>query len=419
MSSARRPRALAALAALLPLLPTSALASGGGKVAVGWGKETFAPDTLPERTPRSAVEAIQGWAPWAAQNGYRFDLDGQARIVLVTPAEKSRATEQLALVAKTETWFDKLLPPGARASATTGASEPAAAPRGEPKAEEIPEDPEAPPPSAPKAGAGGGKPATTWGSGGAFVPDSKTGVFFVVDDEDDLGKLLDAVGAKHPELGAWVKEARSNPGFVVESPLIAAYVENASGQEEWSPDHELVWRVARLLLYRRFGQQPLWFQYGLAWEAEMNLDGQVFVFPYRDEFVYTAEHGAWPLEVRNQFKDRADKPLAVEEFARMPRGSYDGQAARLSWAFARFLIEKHAAVLPTVLEDLRQFSDKNNRKATGGGKWVRDVDWDIPLDVQVRALTTHCGPDVFAKASDAFRKLDARGKSNGKTKSVR
>ena len=151
----------------------------------------------------------------------------------------------------------------------------------------------------------------------------------------------------------------------------------------------------------------------------MNLDGHVFVFHYRDEFVYTAEHGAWPLEVKNQFKDRADQPLVVEEFARMPRGSYDGQAARLSWAFTRFLIEKHAAVLPTVLEDLRQFSDKNNRKATGGGKWVRDVDWDIPLDVQVRALTTHCGPDVFAKASDAFRKLDARGKSNGKTKSVR
>lgn len=411
-------RALAALALLAPLaLPASA---GDGKAKVGWGKESFTPDTLPERLARPAVDAIQAWAGWAAQNGYRFDIDGQARIVLVTPQSKSRAAEQLALVARTETWFDKLLPPGARATPATGGAtgaEPAAAPRRE--AEEIPEDPEAPPPTAPKPAATGGKAASTWGSGGAFVPDSRTALFFVLDDEEDLGKLLDTIGAKHPELGTWTKEARSNPGFVIESPLCAAYVENAAGQEEWDPDHELVWRVARLLLYRRFGQQPLWFQYGLAWEAEMNLDGQVYVFPFRDEFVYTAEHGAWPVEVRNQFKDRAKTPLAIEEFARMPRGSYDGQAARLSWAFTRYLLEKHTATLPTVLEELRQFSDKNNRKATGGGKWVRDVDWDLPLDVQSRALTKHCGPDVLAKASDAFRKLDARGKSNLKTKSVR
>ena len=60
---------------------------------------------------------------------------------------------------------------------------------------------------------------------------------------------------------------------------------NAAGMEEWSPDHEIVNRVAQLLFLRRFSQQSFWLQQGIAWCAEWGYDSSLYCFPYRHEFI--------------------------------------------------------------------------------------------------------------------------------------
>jgi hypothetical protein len=402
-ASAGLRRALVAAA----LLATAALARAQDRVEVAWHGKTFPASSPPAELGEAPKSAIAEWKEWAAKAGYRMELDAAGRVLLLQAEKGSHTASAMTVVGRAEAWFDETLPllnpPPIAAKETKPKASGASAP---PK--EIPEDPEsAPPVLEPPKGAKGGtrnggaqKPAaatTPWGSG-SFAPDSRTAVLIALADEKDQESALGYLAKKHPDISAWAAKAGSDLGFVIENPLLAAFVESASGQEEWNPEHEILNRLVRLLVLSRFGQMPNWVMHSVAWEAETAFDGSIWVYPYRSEFVFTTEHTAWPLELAHEFQERAKKPLAIEELTAWTRGTWDGASARHAFGFMHWLAATKRQALPQVLADLRANRDENNRKTSDDGTWTRNPDWESPPGAQLAILKARCGENALAEA---------------------
>lgn len=416
------PRALLALMALGSLAWP---ARAEEQVPITWRGKVYKPSELPDKLGESQRKAIQRFEPWAKKAHYRMDFDTPARVLLLSPEKSSRAEAHLKIIARAETWFDALLPTPDRTPIKglekPVAAKPAAPPAPGPAPDVIPEDPESPPPAAPpppkKAPA---VPATSvsksWGSG-SIEPDKETAVVLVLDNEKDYASLVEMLAATQSYLKDWSAEALNSLGFVLEEPLCGAYVENASGQEEWNPDHELLNRTVQLLCLRRFGQQPNWIVQGLAWESEMAFDGSLYCFPYRSEFVGVGEHTAWPSDLRIQFKSRADKPLKLEEVCQWQRGRWDAGASKIAWGLMHFAAVQNPTKLSPLLEELRQFRGADDRKTKADGTWERIKDYEISAENQLTILKKHFGPDVMKNAGNFFRKSEEAKKDERKTAS--
>jgi hypothetical protein len=402
-------RVVLALCAAAP----PAFASAQDKVTVTWQGKAYTSATLPDKLGESPRKVVAQWEPWAKKAHYRMDFDASGRVLLVTPEKSNRYEAHLKIVARAETWFDGLLPAPDRApikGLEKPAAKPAAAPA--PAPEVIPEDPESPPAGAPPPTKGGkGKSArptassgATWGAGN-IEPDKETAVMLVVDNEKEYASVVEHLGTLESYLKEWSADAKKSLGFVLEQPLCGSYVENASGQEEWNPDHELLNRVIQLLCLRRFGQQPNWVVQGLAWEGEIAFDGALYCFPYRKEFVGVGEHTAWPSDVRNMVKARGDKVLAVEEVSQWPRGRWDATAAKLAWGCVHYLVQQPGGKLSATLEELRQFRDVDDRRSKADGTWERVAGYEVPAETQLAVLKKHFGADVMKTASKFLRDL--------------
>jgi len=369
-------------------------AAAQSKVPISWKGRKLDAAALPKDFDPAPAAAITMWEPWARQAGYRMDLDAGGRMLVLSRANGSRGVKVLQLGGSAAAWFDELLPkPPPRtgeASATPAGAVPSSP-------EVIPEDPEAPPPGAenqPKAK----KPVSSWGSG-SLEPDSQTATLIALADEADQKSLLEFITKSKPELAEWAAQASKELGFVLEIPLVAAYVESASGQEEWNPDHEVLNRAVRLLTLRRFGQIPNWLVHGIAWEAENAYDGSIWVYPYRDEFVYTVEHTAWPLELASEFKERGGSPLRIEELTSWKPRTWDGSCARYAFGFVHYLASSNKDRISDLLEDFRRYRDANNRKPAGDETWTRDPNWEPPPEAQGAILRARFGENVFEEAS--------------------
>ena len=394
--------------------------SRGGETRspITWQGKRFSSSEVPDKLGVSARAAISAWEEWAKKAHYRMDFDAQGRLLLITPRENAAYEDQLKLVAKTETWFDTLLPalPSAPNKETATAPAPT---KSKPEAPDaIPEDPESPPVGAPPtlpfkkvaskpAQTRAPEPTTTsWGSG-SVEPDTQTAVMLALQDEKDYASVTEFLGATHSALEGWAKTATKQLGFVIEMPLCGAFVLNAAGNDEWNPDHELINRVAQLMILRRFGQQPFWLAQGLAWEAEMAHDQMIYCFPYRSEFVYTAEHGAWPNDLKNQFKERAGNPLKLEEFASWKRGTYATEPAHMAWGFVHFMATLSPVKLSPLLDDLRQRRDSDDRIMKKDGTWERTPGYEVPIERQLEIFKKYLGLGVLTDAAAWFRKMDA------------
>ena len=258
----KRPRALAPLAVgcLLALAPLSMAGTTQGKARVGWIGKTYSPDHLPEAFPKEAGAAVEAWSAWVTEHGYRMELDEPGRVLVIHDQTGSRVRGEMDLVARTSALFDGLLPPPERRAAAAGGYPDASAVGELPEDPEdpLPEDPEAPPPD---TGLGGGPERRsevtkyTWGAA-AVEPDTQTAVMLVLKNEKDYAAALELLAKQESYLKEWSEEAANHTGFSIERPLVGAYVENASGQDEWNPDNEFVHRIMRLLVLRRFSQQP-------------------------------------------------------------------------------------------------------------------------------------------------------------------
>lgn len=391
-----------ALAIALSTLPAVA-----GEAPLGFKGKTYSTRSLPAELSPVQKDAVQRFAEWAETAEYRMDFDAQGRLLLVTPKGRSRLADTLKLIGKTETWFDTVLPAPPRAVPSTApratTPTPAPAPSGKP----IPEDPESVPSKVAwsLATEGQGGPATwstSWGTG-SIEPDSQTAVLVIPKNAEDYGSLLDLLAKEREYLAEWMGVARKHTGFTVEDPLTGAFVENAAGQEEWDPEHEVINRVAQLLTLRRFGQQPNWVVQGIAWEAEMANDGQLYCFPYRREFVLAAEHGAWPAEAKNLVKDLGGKPVEMASLCAWKRGTWEAKTAKLAWGVARHFLGQTPGRFSAALEEMRMLRDEKSRRSTGANTWERIPNYELPPDVIESVLVARFGKDALKDATTSIR----------------
>jgi len=383
----------------------------GGDAPVYWGEKELKAGALPEEMPPGARAAVGAWREWCAAHEYRLDLDHAGRILLVSRRSNDNAPKQLALALSVVERFDQELPaPAVRrevAPLTVAAKpkEPPKPARGDKPLPEDPEDPDggdhpwklAPPKPEPQTSA---PPVEEkWGSQGQPL-DTQTMVLFIVTDQDDFEALLAKLAEAFPFLAGWVKGAEALAGFVLGDPLTAAYLENPAGVEEWNPDHELINRLARLCVLRRFAELPNWFVQGYAWHMEIALRKAVYCFPWRDEFVWASEHTGWPGLVKNQFKSESLKP---SDFLGWKRGKYLDSAAKASFGAIEFLLAKHRAELPDMLDHLRVHREEHGRTQDDPTRWRRDTEYEIPLAEQQKILVEHLGAQYLDHATIFLR----------------
>jgi hypothetical protein len=354
-----RPNPLLVLAALLA---ATLDVSAGERVNVRWQGKTGTSAALPQGFPEPAHALLTAWEPFLKRAGFRVDADNAGRMLLLSSEKGAHADDLFAKLGKTSAWFDGHFPALPESSA---------------------------PKSAPACAA-----------------------LFVLRNPEEYGQLLERLAEIAPPLADWTLDAKKDTGFVLNEPLCAAFLESAPGLKEWSPAHELVDRAAQLLLVQRFGEQPYWLQQGVAWAAEWGYDGSIYSYPYRREFVFAAEHGAWPNELKNEFVGRAQKPLEMSEFASMRRGHFDLERARLSFGCASFLALQPGAKVSQALADLQAFRDEDNRKPQADGTWLRDVSYEIPPEKQLELLEKQLGPKLMervsafvGKGADSFKPL--------------
>jgi hypothetical protein len=348
--------------ALLMLLAGGAGARAGDKVEVHWQGKTGTSAELPAGFPESARPALATWEPFLKRAGYRADADATGQLLLLAPEKGSRADVELRQLAKVRAWFDGHFP--APAAPDAEQREPGCA------------------------------------------------TLFVLQGQEDYTLLLAHLRDAAPELAGWTDDARKETGFVLAAPLCAAYLRGAAELEEWSSEHELVNRAAQLFLVQRHGVQPYWLQQGAAWAAEWAYDGNLYCFPYRHEFVFAAEHGAWPGELKRDFGKRAKQPLAIDEFATMRRGRWDPVRAKLAFGCASFLALQPGDKLAQALASLQAFRDEDNRVDQDDGTWVSDLNYEVPAAKQLELLEAQLGPKLMervfaflAKGNESFKGL--------------
>ena len=377
-------------------------ASAAGDVEFHWRGARHPVEPPAEGLSAEAAEALAGWGPWAQEQGLELHLDDDGRVLFVADGPGRGSLE---LIDRTTAFFDRHLPAperedeeqagGAGAGAGGGGFEP------------IPEDPESGGIGTSLADAlngGAPKPATSWGAtGGALDRDT---IVILAIDTSQYAALIEHLVEREPSLAAWAPAARASAGFVLESPPVGAWVSDVIAQEEWDPDGELVHRLTDLLLMRRFGRQPYWVAQGIAWAAEMELRKGIWCYPFRDEFVYTVEHGAWPTDVRNRVKrDFKKESLGIADISGLKRGGWNGQAARMAYATMAWMLEHHHEELVAVLEDLRLTYEQKSRVDLGGGSWERNTAYEVdPAEVE-RILYEHLGDDVFDELTAGLKTL--------------
>jgi hypothetical protein len=393
---------LAALALLLgPFL---------GDDAAHWGERSLRLDALPADLPPGARAALEAWHAFALEHEYRLDLDPRGRVLLVTRRSNERVPAQLELAAQVIELFDRELPaPAVRLEAAAPKLAARAPPPAPPPREDapVPEDPEGPDgdhpwtleATRPAPVTSSAPEVTTWGSQGAPL-DTQTVVLFVLTDQDDFERLLARLAEAFPFLEPWTLEAKALHGYVLGDPLTAAYLENPPGVDEWNPDHELVNRLARLCLLRRFGELPNWLVQGYAWHVEIALKGAIYVFPWRDEFVWATEHTGWEKIVRERYQRERPKP---SEFMAWRRGAYRDPEAKASWGMCEYLLAKERAKLPELLDRLRVFREEHGRIQDDPRSWRRDVGYEIPVADQQALFVAALGAGYLDRAGIYFR----------------
>ena len=315
----------------------------------------------------AALPAVRAWSTFASENGCRLVLSDDARVLLVLcdsyarrggKKENNDVEVMRALMRNTCAVTDKFLAPAL-----------------------------------------GAEPIVVLGVRAATYP-----------------KLLAHLTKVDPRLESWASSAGASVnGFVLSEPLVAAWIEDPPGVDEWHAHNELVHRTAQLLIRRQSPQLPSWFLLGLAWHVEDTVQDSIYCFPYRSGFVSAGEHSDWGLTLANSFKparrkkDGKDAVLSVQEFADWsPGGGDDFTAGRAYVAFgvARYLAHEK----PTAVQDLAaKFSAaiaKGSKVWTSATEWKVVPNYQVPAAEQLKMLNA-VESDLLAKVTEYFQKKKA------------
>jgi len=339
-----------------------------GEAHVSWKGEQVTIADLPESISENVCRALAHWAPWAGGSGYSIAVEDEGRVILVTDGDAKAAERRMQLVTKTVAAFDVLLP----AVDHEGSDEDFL--------------------------------AAEWGVG-EIVPDGDPVVLFELADVESFGSLLDHMGKEVPRLASWAAARKQGTGFMYDAVLSGAYLEAPPGFEigkVWRAENELVNRLSRLMLQGRFGNQPHWFKLGVAWNVEHEVMGDLYAFPGRKDFVGVKDHGSWEPELKEEFKKRRKDPLSFNEFGLWQDGTWEPDAAHISWGIVRFLSQHKTGALSSLAEALRIEQKEGARTIHADGSWNLQADYMVPSDRQEAFLLHHCGEDVLAEATKYF-----------------
>ena len=320
-----------------------------------------------KRGAAAVGEQLARYANWILDAEYSVGLSKDARVVLVTRSAKL-GKRRMKVVESTLAAFDEILSPPDR----TGSKERFR--------------------------------RAQWGQGD-HEPDTSPVMLFEIESRADYASLVEAAGAVDPALSSWATAKAEHPGFAEGRLSAAAWQAAPSGFEigkVWRSENELVNRLSRLLLYRSFGPQPVWFSLGTAWLLEQEVLGDIYAFPYRYEFVGVGEHKGWKSELRSLFKRRKDAPLRMEEFAEWRRNTWDDQQAAIAWGMCTFLRQRGPGHLGAFAEASRLRYKETYRETRPGGSWVTRPDYQLSSDDQLELLIAETGENVLSQASGFF-----------------
>ena len=315
----------------------------------------------------SACSAARAWHPFASENGCRFVLSDDARVLLVLCESYARrggkkehhdVEVMRGLLPSTCAATDRIFPPVA-----------------------------------------GDEPVVVLGVRAASYP-----------------KLLDHVTKVDPRLKAWACSAGARVnGFVLSEPLVAAWIDDPPGVDEWHAHNELVHRTAQLLIRRQAPQLPSWLLLGLAWHVEETVQDSVYCFPYRSGFVSACEHTDWGLTLANNFKparrkkDGKEPVLSIQEFADWVPGSADdftGGRAYVAFGVARYLAHEKTTAVQDLAAKFNAAIEKGSKVWVSATEWKTVPDYRIPVEEQLAMLNAVEG-DLLAKVTDYFQKRKA------------
>lgn len=342
----------------------------GGADLLRFKGEDLSVAELPPDFPEEARAAAEYWAPWAEEHDYRMSFTDDGRVV-VLDREKKLSAKDWKLVVDTLSACDALMP--------------------------LPERPEKPEPTEASAGEG-----TIWSFGDVVELEHETAAFFRMREKEDFSSMLAYVAEREGKDSFWVSRMEDHTGLLMYRPLAGAVVE-AAAQEEWDAQNEMVNRIARLLVVRRFGRAPHWLSMGSAWHVEFQLRKSIYCYPFRDSFVGVGEHGGWRNNLESQFRSKQ----AVLDFNRLASwqvGTYDDLQAGRAWGAVGFMQAKEPGVLGLVLEDLRLLIEERGRVDHADGTWELIPDFEPSPEDQLAVLEKRVDPEFIEELVEFFRK---------------
>jgi hypothetical protein len=314
------------------------------------------------------LQELRAWGAWCQEHGYQAVLDEQGRALLVTSAERNDLDKLVEKARKAGELVDAIAPLPERDPDETFL---------------VPE----------------------WGLG-QHVPERDTAAVALVETQSELDSLLALLETLKPFLAGQLPARQTVPAFHSGEGSTGALLSAPKDVEigtVWRVHNEVVNRLARLLLHRRFGELPYWLEMGLAWHVEQSVMGDLYSFPGRDEFVSVHDHEGWKNELKREFKKRRKEPLRLDELTGWTSRRWNGHSAALAWGFARFLTEQPPQSVSAILEALRLDMKENGVKVEPDGSWQVVVGYATPVEAQHRILAAQLGDDYLERVSDYFR----------------
>lgn len=359
---------VASLALSPPSLPHAAQSIPPESAFLTWKGRLWTLAEAAAHLPEVVRAELAIWEPWCLAHGYRALLDERASAIVVA-ATKRHDLERLAQ----------------RGEAVTRAVD-ALAPR-------------------PERDPGETFLTPSWGVG-QHVPESGPATVAVLEAKPDFDAALDLMVALKPFLADRLPKEERPATFHSGEAASGALLAEPEGIElgtVWRPENEVVNRLARLYLYRRFGGLPYWLEMGLAWNVEQEVVGDLYSFPGRDEFVSVHDHAGWKNELKRAFGKRKKEPLRLDELNGWSSHAWDVDAAALAWGFGRFLAAQDPAAVSAALEDLRLDVKQGSVRTLSDGRWELVVGYATPGATQHAILARRLGDDYLARASESFR----------------
>ena len=239
----------------------------------------FAADALPATAPNALQQALAGYAPLLQKLKLRGYVAQQESCCLMHTGRLHNASSLQATIDKTNAFF-----------------------------------------------------AAAWGS----RSDAEPYVVIVLDQQDQLGAVVDFLLPKYPYLEPWGKSARALGGFNLYTPPLYVVVNDTRPKTEFRLPNQVVHQQTLLILWREFRSQPFWLHEGLAWVAEEQLTSAIHAFNHRVGFVAVTEHSGWRAKLRALAKDDPDW---LRVLTTVPT-AYDQQLSLYAYGFAHFLLQQ-------------------------------------------------------------------------------